>query len=127
MNVADPLSRDPAFEAITTLSSITLDLSWLALSSADGTMLSAVVTCSHAAPPPPAAQHTRMGMPDSTAPAAAQHTSTDMSDSSAPAAVPAVSDHAAAENAAQIGAATADTDMLSQLIQGYSAHSRLLC
>ena len=56
------------------------------------------------------------------APAAAQHTCTDMSDSSALAAVPAVSDRAAVDVAAENAeAATADADMLSQLIQGYSA------
>ena len=125
MNVADPLSRHPAFEATTALSSITLDLSCLTLSSVNGAMLSAVMTCSRTAPPPsPAAQHTRTNMLDSTAPAAAQHTCTDMSDSSVPATVPAVTDHIVADVAAEnAAAATADADMLSQLIRGYSVDS----
>ena len=125
VNVADPLSRHPAFEATTALSSITLDLSCLTLSSADGAMLSAVMTHGRTAPPPsPAAQHTRTNMLDSTAPAAAQHTCTDMSDSSVPAIVPAVTNHIAADFAAENAeAATADADMLSQLIRGYSADS----
>ena len=71
VNVADPLSRHPAFEAITALSSIALDLSCLTLGSADGAMLSAVVTRGRAPPPPPAAQHPRTDVPDGTAPAAA--------------------------------------------------------
>ena len=125
VNVADPLSRHPAFEATTALSSITLDLSCLTLSSIDGAMLSAVVTRGRTAPPPsPAAQHTRTNVLDSTAPAGAQHTCTDMSDSSVPATVPAETDHIAADVAAENAeAATADADMLSQLIRGYSADS----
>ena len=122
VNVADPLSRHPAFEASTALSSITLDMPCLTLSSADGAMLSAVATHGRAPPSPPATQHPRTDVPDSTAPAAAQHTCTDKSDSSAPAAVPAVSDRAAVDDAAQKAeAATADADMLIQLVQGYSA------
>ena len=74
LNVADPPSGHPAFEATIALSSVTLDLSCLMLSCADGAMLSAVVTRGRAAPPPPAARHTRTDMPDSTALAGAQHT-----------------------------------------------------
>ena len=119
VNLADLLSRHPAFEATTALNSITLDLLCLTLSSADGAELSAVVTRGHAAPPPPPDQHARTDMSDSNAPAAAQHTCTDMSDSSAPAAMPAVSDHAAPNIAAENAeAATADAE---------PAHAGLLC
>ena len=113
VNVADPLSRHPAFEATIALSSITL-VSCLTLSSAVGAMLSAVVTRNRAAPPPLAARNTSADTPE-TAPAAAQHACTDTCQTAlAPTAVP---DHAAVDVAIEnVEAATADADMLSQLI-----------
>ena len=66
-------------------------------------------------PAPAAVLHTRTDMPDSTAPAAAGLAEPVVPVGAAPAAA-----DIAAENAA---AAAADADLLSQLVQGYSADS----
>ena len=104
-----------------------MDLSCHALDT-DAPVLSAVVTRRRAAVAPVAAKHTHTDMP---APAAVPHTRTDMPDSTAPAAaglaepvVPASAAPAAADiDAENAAAAAADADLLSQLVQGYSADS----